>query len=78
MNRFTGYFNIHFSGRFAVDEEHYSLLIACAELPTQKMYHIPQQIAVDSYLNDYLLYLYAVTSKKIKLQRPKVTEEELW
>jgi hypothetical protein len=76
MARYTGYFNFHFSGRFAVDEELFSFLISCYDLPTPKIFSILRQMAVDRYLNDNLLYLFAVTTKKIKATPRNVSAQD--
>jgi hypothetical protein len=76
MHLFLGYFNFHFSGRFAVDEELHSFIIACYDIPTSKIHGILKQMIVDTYMNDNMLYLYAVSSNKIKSTRPGVVEND--
>lgn len=72
-SKFIGFFNYHFSGRFAVDEELYSFICSCWEMPTPAIHRILNQMTVDTYLNDYALYLHAVRSKRVKVDRPNVT-----
>ena len=75
--QYLGYFNFHFSGRFAVDEDLYSFICSNYDTPTPKIHCMLQQMAVDSYLNDYQLYLHAARSKKIKMvQRPDVSTHD--
>ena len=71
---YVGMFNFHFSGRFAVDEELFSFLCSQYDTPTPKIHRTLQQMAVDTYLNDYQLYLHAVRSKKVKAHRPNVSQ----
>jgi hypothetical protein len=63
-------FNIHLSGRFAVDEDAFSFIIACWRLPSDQIHTIMKDMATEKYLNDYALYLHMVREKRIKLQRP--------
>ena len=72
-DQYMGFFNFHFSGRFAVDEELHSFICSNYDTPATKIQRTLQQMAVDTYLNDYQLYLHAVRSKRVKTQRPNVT-----
>jgi hypothetical protein len=76
MHLFIGFFNFHFSGRFAIDEELHSFITACYDIPTAKIHSILKQMTVDMYMNDYMFYLYAVLSKKIKRSRPDVAAND--
>jgi hypothetical protein len=76
MARFQGFFNFHFSGRFVVNEELFSFLVSSSDLATPKIYRILEQMAVDTYLNDYMLYLFAVTNKKIRTERRNVSVQD--
>jgi hypothetical protein len=73
---YMGLFNFHFSGRFAVDEELFSFICSNYETPTPKIHRILEQMAVDSYLNDYQLYLHAVRSSKVKAQKSGVCQND--
>ena len=59
-----------------MDEELFSFICSNYDTPTPKIHRMLQQMAVDSYLNDFQLYLHAVRSKKVKLQRPNVTKHD--
>ena len=74
--QYMGFFNFHFSGRFAVDEELYSFICSNYDTPTPKIHRMLQQMAVDTYLNDYQLYLHAVRSNKVKKQQPDVSRQD--
>lgn len=76
MDRYQGFFNFFFSGRFAIDEDLYSFIVGCYELKPQRIYNVLESLAVDRYLNNYNLYLHAVSEKKIKLARPNVTDDD--
>jgi hypothetical protein len=73
---YMGFFNFHFSGRFAVDEELHSFITSNYETPTPKIHQTLEQMAVDTYVNDYQLYLHAVRSCKVKKQRQNVSSQD--
>lgn len=75
-HRFEGFFNFHFSGRFAVDEELYSFIVGCHELSAKKIYGVLESMAVAKYFSTYQLYLHAAQERKIKFDRPDVSRND--
>jgi hypothetical protein len=70
---YAGFFNYHLSGRFADDEELYSFVRSQYDVSPPRIFNALQQMAVDTYLNDFSLYLHAVWSKRVKNARGDVT-----